>query len=423
VTDGVRVWFERLNAGSFRGVPFTTPMSERTGGRRGVTHEYPGQDDHTTQDLGRMATRFTVTAVVVGGDYDADRDALINALEAGGPGTLVHRYFGTMDAEVEPGQPYRVIETQDQGGMATFTIQFIRSSKPKFPSAVSFPRDRVPSKVNDSLLTSIAKAVNSIDTSGVEAVRSDMLTSISTATAILNEINSKISGAIATPNQVAGAIESLGNAAATLVATPSRTGEIIDGFNAINEAIFDSLGKVGAALSAQTVERDGTGQSAADAQTEARKIVRLLRSALTQSQGLGTGANANEIALFLFLKQSAAAHAANAAVLSPYDSQDSAISTRDQFDDVLEAIAAAGDDDIYRTYTDLRVELSNHLTIAAGDLPLLVEFTPARTLPALLIAHRLYGDATRSEEIIARNNIRNPCFVSGGYPIRVISNA
>jgi prophage DNA circulation protein len=423
VTDGVRAWFDRLSEGSFRGVPFNTPQSERTGGRRGVTHEYPGQDDHTTQDLGRMAVRFTVTAIVIGANYDANRDDLINALEKGGPGKLVHRYFGTMDAEIEPGQTYRVIETQDQGGMATFTIPFIRASKPKFPAAVTFPRDRVPTKVNDSLLKSIAKAVNSIDTSGIESIRSDLLRSINQSTAILNEINSQISGAIATPNQVAGAIASLGNAAATIVATPSRIGELIDGLNAINEAIFESLRKVGAALFAQSIERDGTGQAAAQAQTDARKIVRVMRSALTKSQDLGTPANDNEEALFAFIKQSAAAHAANAAVEMPYDSQANALATRDQFDDVLEAIAAAGDDEIYATYTDLRVELSNHLTVTSGDLPRIVSYTPARSLPALLIAHRLYGDATRCEEIIARNNIRHPCFVSGGYPIQVISNA
>jgi prophage DNA circulation protein len=423
VTDGFRAWFDRLSEGSFRGVPFSTPQSERTGGRRGVTHEYPGQDDHTTQDLGRMAVRFTVTAIVIGANYDANRDDLINALEKGGPGKLVHRYYGTMDAEVEPGQPYRVVETQDQGGMATFTIQFIRSSAPKFPAAVTFPRDRVPTKANDSLLKSIAKAVNAIDTSGIEQVRSDMLRSINQSTAILNEINSQVTGAIATPNQVAGAIASFGNAAATLVATPSRTNEIIDGLNAINEAIFESLRKVGEALLSQSVARDGTGQAAAEAQTEARKIVRVTRSALTKSQDLGTATNDNEDALFAFLKQSAAAYAAIAVVQLPFESQALALATRDQFDDVLEAIAAAGDDEIYATFTDLRVELSNHLTLAAGDLPRIVDFVPARSLPALLIAHQLYGDATRSEEIIARNNIRHPGFVAGGYPIQVISNA
>jgi hypothetical protein len=49
----------------------------------------------------------------------------------GGKGKLVHRYYGSFDAEVEPGKKYKVTDTADNGGMATFHIPFIRAGATK----------------------------------------------------------------------------------------------------------------------------------------------------------------------------------------------------------------------------------------------------------------------------------------------------
>ncbi len=60
--------------------------------------------------------------------------------------------------------------------------------------------------------------------------------------------------------------------------------------------------------------------------------------------------------------------------------------------------------------------------LRGADLARIVSSTPARTEPALLIAHRLYGDASRADEIIARNKIAHPLFVPGGTPLEVLSD-
>jgi prophage DNA circulation protein len=41
------------------------------------------------------------------------------------------------------------------------------------------------------------------------------------------------------------------------------------------------------------------------------------------------------------------------------------------------------------------------------------------TLPALVVAHRVYGDATRADEIVSRNRVRHPGFVPGGIALEV----
>jgi len=43
-------------------------------------------------------------------------------------------------------------------------------------------------------------------------------------------------------------------------------------------------------------------------------------------------------------------------------------------------------------------------------------------MPAIVLAYRLYGDAERADEIVARNRVRHPGFVPGGQPLEVLSN-
>ncbi|MFB9087676.1 DNA circularization N-terminal domain-containing protein [Erwinia tracheiphila] len=92
-------WRGRLadGKGSFRGVPFRMiEDTTLTGGRRIVRHEYPLRDEGLTEDMGRALRQYAFTAVVVGDDYFDQRDALINALEAGDVGELVHPNWGTL---------------------------------------------------------------------------------------------------------------------------------------------------------------------------------------------------------------------------------------------------------------------------------------------------------------------------------------
>jgi prophage DNA circulation protein len=51
----------------------------------------------------------------------------------------------------------------------------------------------------------------------------------------------------------------------------------------------------------------------------------------------------------------------------------------------------------------------------------LTTFTAGRALPAVVLAHRLYGAADRAEDIVARNHVANPLFVPGGVALEVLS--
>jgi prophage DNA circulation protein len=411
------------NPGSFRGVPFFTPSSEREGGRRGTVTEYPNSDAHRTQDLGLMVQRFMVTAWVIGPEYHITRDRLIAALEMPGAGPLVHRFHGRMDAKVEPGKTFRVTETQDEGGKAVFSIPFIRAVAAE-PIYASNTAQAVRNAANKAKSFSLTAFVNQLDTSGFDEVRAEIFERMQDANNALTDVNNRVSGALATPTQIAGMIQTFGNNLATLIATPTRIGELADGLYAITEAIFGVIIQAGEALRA---DARLPFEQAAEAQVQARKVIGLNRQSRAQLAallaGLKSTASDNDRVIFTLLAEAAAVEAARAAVDLPYDSRDTATETREDLTAALGALANSGDDDAYASLTDLRVELTRHLSRTAGELPQVITYTPARTLPSMLIAHLIYGDARRCEEIVARNGLRHPGFVPGAFPIKVLADA
>lgn len=108
---------------SFRGAPFGVDDTERAGGRRGPVHQVPKRDDAAAEDMGLKAPEFSIKGFVWGDDYAAKRDRLIAALEAEGPGELVHPHYGTVLCKVDS---YTCREESKKLGWADFTLKLIR---------------------------------------------------------------------------------------------------------------------------------------------------------------------------------------------------------------------------------------------------------------------------------------------------------
>lgn len=126
-------WRDRLMPASFRGVPFSVSDEQGTFGRRVETHEFPGRDQPYTEDLGRATRRYSIQAYVIGDDYFDKRDALIDAVDTPGPGTLVHPYYGEIticvDGEV------RISHSGGDGRMCRVDFSFVEAGELTFPTS------------------------------------------------------------------------------------------------------------------------------------------------------------------------------------------------------------------------------------------------------------------------------------------------
>lgn len=140
-------WKARLVPASFRGVEFKIDVGSRSGGRRTVEHEFPKRDDPYAEDMGRSARRFTVAGYVIGGDYYDQRDALIDALESEGSGTLVHPSMG--EFQVNPG-PFAVTEHRERARIAEFEMSFVEAGSNSDASPASDTQASVDNTANQS---------------------------------------------------------------------------------------------------------------------------------------------------------------------------------------------------------------------------------------------------------------------------------
>ena len=125
-------WRDRLLPGRFRNVPFF--IREHVGsvtGRRVEVHEYPGQDNHYTEDLGRVTPSWDFDAYVLGDDYTFDRDRLIKTCQEPGSGTLIHPYLGVLRATCIE---CRVRESSREGGLARMHLRFVDAGENLFPT-------------------------------------------------------------------------------------------------------------------------------------------------------------------------------------------------------------------------------------------------------------------------------------------------
>lgn len=123
---------DKLQAGSFRGVTFFINNSSTEGGRKTVTHEYPNTDRRVVEDLGLNNDIFTIGCVVpTQVDFD-ERDKLKEALDAPGPGLLIHPFYGRVDVV---SKSYTLSESPNNLGIATFSLVFEKAQPAIYPEA------------------------------------------------------------------------------------------------------------------------------------------------------------------------------------------------------------------------------------------------------------------------------------------------
>jgi prophage DNA circulation protein len=83
---------------------------------------------------------------------------------------------------------------------------------------------------------------------------------------------------------------------------------------------------------------------------------------------------------------------------------------RPPFEDSIEISADEMDQQTFQGITALYAAVVNHLVNTARPLPRLINYQFNRIMPTVVLAQRLYADASRADEIRAENKIVHPLF-------------
>jgi prophage DNA circulation protein len=396
-------WRDTLRTGSFRGAEFKTDNSDRLGGRKTVKHEYPQHDMAFIEDMGRRGRSFSIQAYVVGQDYTTGRDALIDALEQEGPGELVHPYYGNL---IVACAEYTVTETREEGAIARFSIKFEETvAEPVFPVATTDAAKAV-SAASDTALDKVGNAFTrffSVDGLPQHAIDS-ATQAVKDASASLKTFMGPIVTATEEAARLKSDLDNMILDADALVRTPFV---LVSRFRDVFLSIFKAPALPSRKLDALLKAYGFTSGTEPPATTATR---------ITEG--------ANRTALLNLVRQMAVIEGARVAPSVAYETHEDAVVTRDQLTDKLDEQAeSTEDDELFIELNNLRAQLVEAVPGTEKNLARILTYTPAVSMPSLVVAYDLYDDATRDGEIVTRNHVRHPGFIPGGKPLEILSDA
>jgi len=436
-------WIDNLLPAFFRGVPFYVERDDLIVGRRVQLHEYPQRDKPYAEDLGRAARKFTITGYVIGPGYMTIRDLLLGALEAPGPGCLVHPHYGPM-LVMAKGE-CKVTHSKDEGGMCRFSMSFVEAKDLELPSATkdipailwlrldalqslsigdfsrSFRIFGFPDHVAGSAGQSLTRAV--------ERTYPAVAPYCSGWALLLLRLQERLHALLGDPDAFAivvmGLFAALGSDAASRAAAQAAGISPAD-IASVNGAASIGGGVVGGYTTAPIGRGYGAGGTTAPpilaplariaSYTPATGPVAATALPVTPSRRQQV---ANSEAMAALFRRAALVQAARTVAAADWPVHDDAIQVRDELAELIDAEAARPGvtDPLFRALTDLRVAVVNGITTRAAGAARLSSVTPTTAQPAVVLAYDLYEDAGRAGEIVTRNRIGHPGFV----PVRPLT--
>lgn len=380
-------WRDDLLPASYNDVPFSYMEHDASGGRRLDVHEFPNRDRATIIDLGRKATELSVDAVLIGDDYLARRDRLLAELDRGGVGQLSHPYLGLLRVGV---RSWRLSETIERGRGCRISMTFVVGDAVTAGAAIPMTADKV---------SLAAAALTRVNTTGLAAVKKP--TSPASVLERVAQLQSLASQLTTHVSQLRGWADS------TLVAPLANVLRSAQAIRNDLQALVTLPGTLADTLSSLAQGIANLFEQDSDA-------------GFAVAMSWATQPAEDPFSAWLALE--GVAHAARFMSQRTFDTSSSAIEAQSALLAAIETLQDSAPDEIYVALIDVRAAVVADVTVRAGQLPQITTYTPRAVLPALVVAHLIYGDAAWADDVVARNGVRHPGFVPGGQSLEVLSN-
>lgn len=423
-------WRSRLQAASFRGVPFEVEDEEGEFGRRVQVHEYPKRDKPYTEDLGRATRRITINAYLIGDDYPQKRDRLIAAIETEGAATLVHPWYGEMKGNVDG--TVRVTHSKGEGRMCRVSFQFVESGELSFPTSGVASGQKLEGAA-DSLADAIADAFSSFGLDGLSdfvqsGVLDDATAMLGTITDAFKMVDSGVSAAMrllqgdlsvilrppSTANDFVRAFQKAWRGGSRLAGDAS---DLVTMVKTISGVTLDpGLTPRGTwpTDSGSTVTRaKQTNLIAATLRTVAISEAARAVTSIPEPPRIAEQQTAGSATSDIVSKTHAALDTASENITrAPSATWDDLTDIRGALNDAIDREQLrATDDGVFLALATLRTDVNKDISTRLAQVEKTVTRLSNEPIPALVLAAQWYDDATRENEILYRNDIAHPGFV------------
>lgn len=397
-------WRNNLKPASFKGVQFFIEDIDLSGGRRVASFEFPKLDTPSTEDLGKKQKTITVNGYILGDDYLEKSNELLNACEGDEkPGTLIHPFRGEIQVRC---QDIKIRETSKDGGIAFVSISFIEAGNDLFPSA-SLDKYAAVSSAKNASIESMKNDFNS----SFNVIGKGQHVSESAASRVgawSDAITSSMSGVKGNSNSlndISYNMRNLKSSAIDAIKTPKNVSDIFS----------SSLSSIGSSLSVKDV-----GSAFSSYKNIYKKSVGpiSLKTPLTESRKQEL---VNSQAMDSLVKNIARVEASEQAVYVKHASVNDAIIAREEvlteLDEILET---TNNDETFISVTQLR-NLVIELLPGDTQLPSVSSKETEQVESSLTLAYSIYGSVEKESDLIERNKIDHPAFISSGKKIEYIN--
>lgn len=401
--------------GSLAGVEVYVVRVGTDVGRRTVVRSLPGSDAVAYEDLGKAQWLHDAEVFLLGDDHVAQAKALIKVFERPGPYNFVHPLFGPRQVVLSPGQRPRVDHVDNE----------LRRTSVRLPLVEVTTAAVVPSKPSTkAALAAAAAGVYTVASSDLAkkwstagAILASVVSTIGTATTYMKYVKRKALGPLAIVDTLDNTIDDFQAAAEDLAGAPA---DLAAGFNQIVSEIFQAIGLFTAVGQETYPGEQEAGQTSAAVAGAADTFDLALVDEPAYDGAPPDTRLTNQRALEQLLKAGALAGACNVFA-------DVAPPSLELADYVVEAVGelagqllgdATVSQELHAAVRDVRDALLERIDEQRAALPEVRTFEPTGAVPAILIAWQVHGDPTRALEIVARNKVFNPAFVS--QPVEVV---
>lgn len=414
--DPAADWKSRLQAASFKGVPFFTLDANYSFGRRLEINEFPDREIPHSRDLGRSADRFSTSAFVVGPNYDIDRDRLIAALRSKGAGELVTERYGTHRVRIVSGS---VKEEGKSGRFAKIVFTAVEAGANRSPGITTDTVGKVKAAAVDAQESSLTSYLLKVD-NGVGWVSDNV---VDTSKAALEIFDRGL--ALLQRSGPALEVAEKSSALASKITSDSNL-RIAHSFAETGSGILDIAAEM-AAVPETVAERlrvlEGMRHDGEDiiGSILGPNTPRNASATLTPDEIL---ANTNRLALGDMVRQAIVIARGLVLIEADFTSEDEVAELRDNFlgpiDEEIETAGATADDDAYIGLREFRTAVLIDIALRGEQAPEKADYIPPAPISTLLLASRLYGDGSRAAELERILTPEHPAFIPGLNKIRVL---
>lgn len=399
-------WRDRLLPASFRGVGFWVDQAKTPVGKKGQLHEYPQRDLPFFENLGQQAKIHDLTAFIVGPDCLEQRDKLLKVLEQGS-GELVHPWLGRLQVKVGECD---MTHTRQDGGLVTFALKFYPDEPLPFPTATVSTQQVLLVSTGHFLGSAVARFEEAMTL--IKAARIGIADLRNSIKDIYGVIQQQLQPLIDQYKQISDLVKAVKELPKEVVAEfKGLVGDIKelkdfarDGYRGVIANVSQQV----EAIRKADAPKITTGKDTTAAAQALANLVQdtLLVQAAQWVAAMPVASKVVKLGSTPSLEQQAVQPVQRQAVAVA----DDVLALRAALDEAIRQASNKADPAHYQAMTDLRHKLNAHLTAVASSGVRLVSKSFQESFPALVVAYKQLGDATRVEEVIQRNGVVHPGF-------------